>query len=100
MSAEAASTRLRALRGLGIWTSAEIRQRSHGDPDAFSFGDFHVAANVSWALTGRVLDDAGVALVIERYRGHRYRVQRLLELDGVGRPRRGPRRTLPSHLPR
>jgi 3-methyladenine DNA glycosylase/8-oxoguanine DNA glycosylase len=100
MSAGDASRRLRSLPGLGIWTSAEIRQRAHGDPDAFSFGDYHVAADVSWALTGQVMDDAGVAIVIERYRGHRYRVQRLLELDGVGRPRRGPRRSLPGHLPR
>jgi len=100
LPAEEVSRRLRSLRGLGIWTAAEIRQRAHGDPDAFSFGDFHVAANVSWALTGQVMDDAGVAEVIERYRGHRYRVQRLLELDGVARPRRGPRRSLPAHLPR
>jgi hypothetical protein len=27
-------------------------------------------------------------------------VQRLIELLGVERPRRGPRRTLPGHLPR
>jgi hypothetical protein len=54
---------------------------------------------VSWALTGEVLDDAGCAQVVEPYRGHRYRVQRLLELAGVSRPRRGPRMTLPTHLP-
>jgi 3-methyladenine DNA glycosylase/8-oxoguanine DNA glycosylase len=100
LSHDEAGLRLRTLPGLGVWTSAEIRQRAHGDPDAFSWGDFHVAANVSWALTGTVMDDAGCAEVIARYRGHRYRVQRLLELEGVGRPRRGPRRSLPTHLPR
>lgn len=99
LSREEGSRRLRALPGVGIWTTAEIRQRAHGDADAFSWGDYHVAANVSWALTGAVLDDAGCAEVIEPYRGHRYRVQRLLELDGAGRPRRGPRRSLPTHLP-
>ena len=91
---------LRTLPGVGIWTAAEIRQRAHGDPDAFSWGDFHVSRNVSWALTGKVMDDAGCAEVIEVYRGHRYRVQRLLELDAVTRPRRAPRMTLPTHLPR
>jgi 3-methyladenine DNA glycosylase/8-oxoguanine DNA glycosylase len=92
--------RLRTIPGVGIWTAAEVRQRAHGDPDAFSWHDYHVAKNVSWALTGRVLDDAGCARVIDVYRGHRFRVQRLLELSGAGRPRRGPRMTLPTHLPR
>ena len=95
-----AARRLRSLPGIGVWTAAEVRQRAHGDPDAFSWGDFHVARNVSWALTGKVMDDEGCAEVVERYRGHRYRVQRLLELDAVQRPRRAPRMTLPSHLPR
>ena len=91
--------KLRTLPGVGVWTAAEVRQRAHGDPDAFSWADFHVARNVSWALTGRVLDDAGCAGVIECYRGHRYRVQRLLELAGASRPRVAPRMTLPTHLP-
>lgn len=97
--AEAAS-RLRTVPGVGIWTAAEIRQRAHGDPDAFSWMDFHVARNVSWALVGTVLDDVACAEVIEPYRGHRYRVQRLLEMDGATRPRRAPRMTRPTHLPR
>lgn len=96
---ESAARLLRVVPGIGVWTAAEVRQRAHGDADAFSWSDFHAAADVSWALTGRVLDDAGCAEVIEPYRGHRYRVQRLLELAGVARPRRGPRVTLPSHLP-
>jgi len=94
-----ADAALRSLPGVGVWTSAEVRQRAHGHADAFSFGDYHVAKNVSYALTGEVLDDAGCAEVIEVYRGHRYRVQRLLELAGHRRPRRGPRMTLPTHTP-
>ena len=90
---------LRSLPGVGRWTAAEVRQRAHGDPDAFSFDDYHVAKNVSWALTGEVLDDDGCAEVIACYAGHRYRVQRLLELAGAVRPRRGPRMTLPTHTP-
>jgi 3-methyladenine DNA glycosylase/8-oxoguanine DNA glycosylase len=96
---EEAARVLRTLPGVGVWTAAEIRQRAHGDADAFSWADFHVSRNVSWALCGRVLDDAGCAELVERYRGHRFRVQRLLELAGVARPRRAPRMTLPTHLP-
>ncbi|MFV0460109.1 MAG: DNA-3-methyladenine glycosylase family protein [Actinomycetales bacterium] len=99
VSFESADQRLRTLPGVGRWTSAEVRQRAHGDPDAFSFGDYHVAKNVSYALTGQVLDDDGCAELIECYRGHRLRVQRLIELAGIARPRRGPRMRLPSHTP-
>lgn len=96
---EDAARVLRTLPGVGVWTAAEVRQRAHGDADAFSWADYHVSRNVSWALCGTVLDDAGCAELVERYRGHRFRVQRLLELAGGGRPRRGPRLTLPTHLP-
>ena len=64
-----------------------------------SFGDYHVAKDIGWALTGSEVDDDGLAELLEPYAGHRYRVQRLLEL-GVGRPRRGPRMPLRTHLPR
>lgn len=95
-----ADRRLRTVPGIGVWTSAEVRQRAHGDPDAVSFGDYHVARNISWALIGEELDDDGVAELLEPYRGHRYRVQRLLELSGTGHPRRGPRMAPRTHLPR
>ncbi|MEJ5914093.1 DNA-3-methyladenine glycosylase family protein [Pseudokineococcus sp. 1T1Z-3] len=90
---------LRSLPGVGVWTAAEVRQRAHGDADAFSFADYHVAKDVTWALTGEVLDDDACAEVIAPYAGHRYRVQRLLEMSGARRPRRGPRMTLPTHTP-
>lgn len=99
-----ARSRLRSLPGVGVWTAAEVAQRALGDADAVSFGDFHVAKDIGWALVDRELDDAGLAQVLEPYAGHRYRVQRLLELIGARRPRRAPRmaprRHLPRHLPR
>nr|WP_284290061.1 CDP-glycerol glycerophosphotransferase family protein [Angustibacter aerolatus] len=52
-----AERRLTAVPGVGTWTAAEVRQRAHGDPDAVSFGDYHVAKNITWALTGQVQDD-------------------------------------------
>jgi 3-methyladenine DNA glycosylase/8-oxoguanine DNA glycosylase len=94
-----AHRRLRAVPGVGVWTSAETAQRALGDADAVSFGDYHVAKNIGWALTGREVDDDGLAELLEPYRGHRYRVQRLLELAGLTRPRRGPRMAPRTHLP-
>lgn len=99
LTGEEAARALRTIPGVGVWTAAEVRQRAHGDADAFSWGDYHVAKDVTWALTGTVGDDAACAALVEPYRGHRYRVQRLLGLDGAHRPRRGPRMTLPTHLP-
>ena len=92
--------RLRSLPGIGVWTSAEVRFRAHGDADAVSFGDYHIATNVGWALIGEAVDDEGLAELLEPYRPHRYRVQRLVELAGVHRPRRGPRLAPRTHLPR
>jgi 3-methyladenine DNA glycosylase/8-oxoguanine DNA glycosylase len=99
VSTDEADRRLRSLPGVGIWTSAEVRGRALGDADAVSFGDFHVAKDVGWALTGTPLDDDGLAELLEPYRPHRLRVQALVLLAGMHRPRRGPRMSLPTHLP-
>jgi 3-methyladenine DNA glycosylase/8-oxoguanine DNA glycosylase len=99
LPADEVDRRLRSLPGVGVWTSAEVRFRAHGDADAVSFGDYHVAKDVGWALTGREVDDDGLAELLEPYRPHRYRVQRLVELAGLRRPRRGPRMAPRRHLP-
>jgi 3-methyladenine DNA glycosylase/8-oxoguanine DNA glycosylase len=91
--------RLRSLPGVGVWTSAEVRFRAHGDADAVSFGDYHIAKNVGWALTGTEVDDDGLAELLEPYRPHRHRVQRLVGLAGLHRPRHGPRMAPRRHLP-
>jgi 3-methyladenine DNA glycosylase/8-oxoguanine DNA glycosylase len=96
---EEVDRRLRSLPGVGVWTAAEVRFRAHGDPDAVSFGDYHVAKNVGWAITGEAVDDDGLAELLEPYRPHRYRVQRLVELAHAHRPRRGPRMAPRRHLP-
>ena len=82
---------LRSLPGIGVWTSAEIRQRAMGDPDAVSVGDYHLPSVVGWTLARRKTDDAGMLELLAPYAGHRYRVTRLIELGGSGPPRRGPR---------
>ena len=96
---KAARARVQALPGVGRWTWAEVAQRALGLADEVSFGDYHVAKNIGWALTGTPVDDDGLAELLQPYAGHRYRVQRLLELAGANRPRRGPRMSPRTHLP-
>jgi 3-methyladenine DNA glycosylase/8-oxoguanine DNA glycosylase len=91
--------RLRSLPGVGVWTSAEVRARALGDADAVSFGDYHVAKDIGWALTGQPVDDEGLAEVLEEYRPHRLRVQYLMTVSKHFRPRRGPRMAPRVHLP-
>ena len=98
-SGEQADRALRSIPGVGHWTSAEVRQRAHGDPDAWSIGDYHVGKHITYALTGEALDDDACLAMIEPYRGHRFRVQSLLMMSVPGPPRRGPRMTLPTHTP-
>jgi 3-methyladenine DNA glycosylase/8-oxoguanine DNA glycosylase len=80
------------LRGLGPWSVAEVARTALGDADAVSVGDFHVPNVVAWALTGepRGTDERMLEL-LEPYRPHRGRVQRLLEASGIRAPSFGPR---------
>ena len=50
---EEADRKLRTIPGIGVWTSAEARQRAAGDPDAVSVGDYHLKNVVGWALAGK-----------------------------------------------
>ncbi len=94
-----ADRRLRSQPGIGEWTSAEVRARAMGDADAVSFGDYHVAKDIGWALTGEQMDDQQLAELLEPWRPHRGRVQALLGLAGLRRPRHGPRMAPRTHLP-
>ncbi|SFS15048.1 hypothetical protein SAMN04487846_3031 [Microbacterium sp. cf046] len=78
-------------RGIGPWTSAETRIRALGDADAVSVGDFHLAHEVGYALTGTRVDDDGMLELLAPWAGQRQRVIRLIEASGVHEPRRAPR---------
>lgn len=84
-------TKMRSLPGVGVWTAAEVLQRTHGSPDHISVGDFHLAHFVGQALTGRRTDDAGMLQLLEPWSGHRQRVVRMLGLSGAKNPSYGPR---------
>ncbi|RBY86559.1 DNA-3-methyladenine glycosylase [Blastococcus sp. TF02A-30] len=83
--------RLTTVPGIGVWTAAEVVQRTLGDPDTVSVGDYHLKNIVGWSLAGRKTDDAGMLELLEPWRGHRQRVVRLLIAGGSRPPRRGPR---------
>jgi hypothetical protein len=85
--------RLCSIPGIGVWTAAEVVQRTFGDPDTVSVGDYHLKNIVGWSLAGRKTDDAGMLELLEPWRGHRQRVVRLILAGGRGQrpPRRGPR---------
>ena len=86
---------LQSVPGIGRWTAAEVVQRSHGDPDVVSVGDFNLPSVVAFALAGeRTADDARMLELLEPYRGHRHRVCLLLARYGPRPPRHGPRHSL------
>ncbi|MEH0108396.1 3-methyladenine DNA glycosylase [Tersicoccus sp. MR15.9] len=89
--------KLTSIPGIGPWTAAETTQRTHGDPDAVSIGDFHLAKDVGWAFTGAAVDDAGMMQILEPWTGHRQRVVRLMYLSGFRRPRFHPRLAPAEH---
>jgi 3-methyladenine DNA glycosylase/8-oxoguanine DNA glycosylase len=75
-----------------VWTDAEVRRIAFGDPDAVSFGDYHLPHLVSWALAGRRRgSDELMAALLEPFAPQRGRAVRLLEVARLGPPRRGPR---------
>ncbi|WP_022882384.1 DNA-3-methyladenine glycosylase family protein [Gryllotalpicola ginsengisoli] len=89
---------LTSLRGIGPWTAAETFQRSHGDPDQVSVGDYHVPHFVGYALAGdRHCDDAGMLELLAPWAGQRQRIVRLILASGRLPERRGPRATITDH---
>lgn len=92
--------RIRSIPGIGEWTAAEVRQRAFGDSDAVSFGDYHVAKEVGFALTGAAFDDEELRAYLEPWRPYRGRAVLLALLSGRRPERRGPRMAPRTHLPR
>ena len=91
LGGEAGRDLLRKVPGIGVWTAAEVAQRAWGDPDAVSFGDYHLAGIVGWALVGEAVDDDGMAELLAPYAPQRHRAVRYVLASGATKPRRGPR---------
>lgn len=94
---EGARRALRQVDGVGPWTAASLVVLTHGDPDTVVLGDSGLPGIVGWALAGdaRAGDDRMLDL-LEPFRGHRWRVVRLLFAGGLLPPRRAPRQ---AHRP-
>ena len=93
-----ARTALCSIRGVGAWTAAEVAVRAWGDPDAVSFGDYHLAGTVVHALTGqRGGTDEQMAELLAPRAGQRARAVALLVMHAGPPPRRGPRATVTDH---
>ena len=92
-----AAGKMQVIPGIGVWTAAEVVQRTPGCPDSISVGDYHLAAYVGAALTGRRTDDAGMLRLLEPWRGQRQRVVRMIQSTGFRKPTFGPRMTIQDH---
>jgi 3-methyladenine DNA glycosylase/8-oxoguanine DNA glycosylase len=97
LPAAEAAAKMQVIPGIGIWTAAEVVQRTHGCPDSIAVGDYHLAAYVGAALTGRRTDDAGMLALLAPWTGHRQRVVRMIGLSGFRKPTFGPRMTIQDH---
>jgi 3-methyladenine DNA glycosylase/8-oxoguanine DNA glycosylase len=74
---------LGAVPGCGPWTVQITMGFVLGDPDAVPVGDLHLPREVGWALAGEPrADDARMLEILDPYRGHRFRVLRLLLASG------------------
>ncbi|NNC92668.1 MAG: DNA-3-methyladenine glycosylase 2 family protein [Acidimicrobiia bacterium] len=92
MEPDAANKRLRAIKGIGPWSSALVMSEALGDPDAVPVGDYHLPNTVAWALAGEArATDARMLELLEPFRPHRYRAALMLKLSGTGAPKYGPR---------
>jgi 3-methyladenine DNA glycosylase/8-oxoguanine DNA glycosylase len=75
----AAREALGRIPGCGPWTVGMVSGFALGDPDAVPVGDLHLPSLVARALAGEPrADDARLLELLEPYRGHRFRLIRLL----------------------
>lgn len=89
--------RIELLPGIGPWTRAMVQAIGLGDPDVVPTGDYELPSLVSHVLAGEARgDDARMIELLEPWRGHRFRVIRLLWAAGMTAPRFGPRIRAPT----
>lgn len=83
---------VRAVRGVGPWTSGCLAAITYGQADTVITGDSGIPSMVAWLLAREQrADDTRMLELLKPYRPHRYRVIRLVFAAGVKPPRRAPR---------
>lgn len=79
--------RLQRVPGIGPWTTESVMGYGAGDPDAAIPGDLHLPRVVCYALAGEQGgSDARMMELLEPFRGHRFRIIRLLYAAGLDTP--------------
>jgi 3-methyladenine DNA glycosylase/8-oxoguanine DNA glycosylase len=75
------------VSGIGPWTTETVMGYGAGDTDAAIPGDLHLPRIVCYALAGeRDSSDERMMELLEPFRGHRFRIIRLLCAAGVDTP--------------
>lgn len=75
------------IGGIGGWTVESVLGLSGGDVDAAIPGDLHLPRVVCYALAGEMRgSDERMMELLEPFRGHRYRVIRLIYASGLDVP--------------
>lgn len=88
--------KLLSVPGLGPWTVEHLLGLGFGDADALPTGDYDLHHRVASVLAGKARSsDAEMVELMEKYRGHRFRVIRMIEEAGVRLVRFAPRRASP-----
>jgi 3-methyladenine DNA glycosylase/8-oxoguanine DNA glycosylase len=73
--------------GIGPWTTETVMGYGAGDTDAAIPGDLHLPRVVCYALAGEMTGtDERMMELLEPFRGHRFRIIRLLSAAGVDTP--------------
>lgn len=84
---------LRGIRGIGPWTVGYVCGTALGHADALLPGDYNLPRAVCAILAGeRKGDDRRMMELLEPFRGHRFRVVKLIWQSGARSRRTGPRR--------
>jgi len=79
--------RLARVPGIGPWTTESVMGYGAGDPDAAIPGDLHLPRILCYALAGEQNGtDARMMELLEPFRGHRFRIIRLLYAAGLDTP--------------
>jgi len=79
--------RLKKVPGIGPWTTESVMGYGAGDADAAIPGDLHLPRIICYALAGEMDGtDARMMELLEPFRGHRFRIIRLLYAAGLDLP--------------
>lgn len=84
---------LLGIRGVGPWTVGYVCGTALGDADAVLPGDYHLPHTMARMLAGLPRgDDEVMAELLEPFRGHRFRIVKLVWQGGARHRRTRPRR--------